>query len=101
MCIPYRWMNMVVNIRDTASVVLEVFLCIGKERRLEDFLYDPDKGSDVALLCVAHITFCFLLFVMVASRVHFETTWFCYQEHLPCKLKTSFKTLEAQRSFLG
>lgn len=34
-------MYMVVNIRDTASVVLKLCLCIGKERRLEDFLYDP------------------------------------------------------------
>ena len=94
-------MYMVVNIRDTASVVLKLCLCIGKERRLEDFLYDPDKGGDVALLCVAHITLCFLLCVMVTSLVHFATTWFCYQEHLSCKCKMSLETLEAQRSFLG
>jgi hypothetical protein len=35
---------MVVVIRDTVSVVLEVVgLCIGKERRLEDFLYQSPR----------------------------------------------------------
>ena len=92
---------MVIDIRDSTSMVLGACLCIGKERRLEDFFYDPDKGGGVVLLRVAHITFCFLLCVMVAYLVHFATTWFHYQEHLPCKSKMSLKTLKTQRSFLG
>jgi hypothetical protein len=46
MFVPKGWMHMVVNIGDTVSVISEVGLDMGKGKRPEDFLYDPDAKDD-------------------------------------------------------
>ncbi len=63
-------------------VVSEVGLRIGEGKRPTDFLYDPGRSNDDALLRVARVAFCCSLRVMVASLARIAATWLRYHKNI-------------------